>query len=52
MPYLLDIDTSEINDMSWLFDCLKSIKKPIILDLSTWNTSGVITMRSMFQKCK
>lgn len=52
-PYLLDIDTSEIDDMSWLFDdCLKSIKKPIILDLRTWDTSNVITMRSMFQKCK
>lgn len=52
-PYLLDIDTSHIKDMSFLFqDICKMLKKPLILDLSSWNTSNVITMRSMFSKCK
>lgn len=47
-PFLLDIDTSLIEDMSGLFE---SFTKTIELDLSTWNTSNVETMESMFYAC-
>ena len=64
-PYLLDIDTSEIKDMSYLFcdsrynaqgnkffsvfNVHNNIKK---LNLSTWNTSNVTDMSGMFSDCK
>lgn len=47
-PFLLDIDTSLIEDMSGLFE---GFNKTIELDLSTWNTSNVETMESMFYAC-
>ena len=60
-PYLNDIDTSEITDMSDLFsnnhyyylqkngiDSIDIIK----LDLSGWDTSRVIDMSGMFYRCK
>lgn len=60
-PYLLDIDTSEITDMRYLFSVFhwschlcyadanpRYVKK---LDLSTWNTSNVETMYDLFWGC-
>lgn len=51
-PYLLDIDTSKITDMSGLFipDTNKHLNyhKIEILDLSTWDTSNVTEMHTMF----
>lgn len=52
-PNLWDIDTSQITDMSWVFSStLNALKKPICLDLSTWNTSNVTDMHYMFAECK
>ena len=47
-PYLLDIDTSLITDMSSLFTYYEELE---ILDLSTWDTSNVENMMLMFQGC-
>lgn len=57
-PYLLDIDTSKITDMSELFNTELYRKSGSFissyleeLDLSTWNTSNVNSMRAMFWEC-
>lgn len=60
-PYLLDIDTSKITDMSYLFsnfrahDNKKKYKivtgKIETLILNTWNVSNVESMRFMFYRC-
>lgn len=52
-PYLQDIDVSLITDFSSLFTILcKDLNKPIILDLSTWNTVNATTMAKMFRRCE
>ena len=63
-PYLNDIDTSKITDMSNLFDStieggymsytinsdiMSMVKK---LDLSNWDTSNVKNMQGMFYRCE
>ena len=51
-PDLSDIDTSNITDMSNLFNkILARYGKPIKLDLSNWYVSEVTNMKSMFQRC-
>lgn len=47
-PYLLDICTTDIIDMSRLFEDCNTIKK---LDLDTWDTSNVVNMGAMFVNC-
>ena len=47
-PYLLDICTTDITDMSRLFEDCNTIKK---LDLDTWDTSNVVNMGAMFVNC-
>ena len=46
------IDTSEITDMSYLFDDFKNVNIKENFDVSRWNVSNVITMRNMFVNCK
>ena len=48
-PYLLNIDTSKIKDMSNLFEYFDNIE---VLDLSTWDTSNVRDMHWMFNGCE
>jgi len=60
-PYLLEIDTSKITDMSELFANIHDaylVKEAnldpgdiVILDLSTWDVSNVKYMNCMFWKC-
>lgn len=58
-PYLLDIDVSEINDMSYLFsqDTMSQLYEynyvPALkrLDLSTWNTKSLKECNHMFYLC-
>ena len=47
-PYLSDIDTSKIDDMSALFAGEDVVK----VDLSNWDVSNVKDMGSMFSVCK
>lgn len=47
-PYLLDICTIDITDMSKLFEDCNTIKK---LDLNSWDTSNVVNMGAMFVNC-
>lgn len=52
-PNLQDIDTSQITDMSWIFSSiLNTLRKPVHLDLSTWDTSNVTNMSYMFAESK
>ena len=44
---LNDIDTSEITDMSYLFDRLDAHN----IDISQWNVSNVINMEGIFNGC-
>lgn len=46
---MTDVDTSEITDMSRLFKDFTDIED---IDISNWDVSKVITMESMFSKCK
>lgn len=48
-PYLSDINTSRINDMSCLFSGEEEVE---ILDLSGWNTVNIKSMYNMFSSCK
>jgi surface protein len=45
---LNDIDTSEINNMSYIFYYVKDFKG----DISEWNVSNVTDMTRMFYECK
>ena len=45
---LNDIDTSEIDDMSWLF----LILNPHNIDISEWDVSNVKNMSNMFDGCR
>ena len=47
---LTDIDISELDDLSGVFDFLNN--KVEVIDISSWNTSNVTTMACMFNKCK
>lgn len=47
-PFLSDINTSNITDMSYVFSHYNTIKK---LDLTAWDTSNVIDMSHMFTSC-
>lgn len=50
---LTDIDVSEITDMGCLFgDVLSSVRHPVKLDISNWNTSNVFYMNHMFNQCR
>ena len=62
-PYFLDIDTSQVDDMSYLFsnegnswdsreEASLDLSKIKVLNLSTWNTSNVKSMYRMFYNCK
>lgn len=66
-PYLLDIDTVNVTDMTNLFYAGDKHNNPMAyyygkysvtplsikkLDLSNWNTSNVTTMRGMFKDCR
>ncbi len=42
------LDTSEVEDMRWIFNGCKKLRS---LDTSTWDTSNVTSMRSMFWGC-
>ena len=46
------IDTSEITDMSYLFDDLKNIIIKENFDVSKWNVSNVTDMEALFINCK
>ena len=46
------IDTSEITDMSYLFDGYKHINTKENFDVSEWNVSNVKDMRYMFFECE
>ena len=46
--YLSDIDVSELNDLSSIFDGLKIE----VVDISGWDTSNVTTMAYMFAECE
>lgn len=48
-PFLLNIDTSKVTDMTSLFINKKSIE---ILDLSTWDISDIYSMNYMFYGCE
>ena len=43
-----NLDTSKVNNMSWMFYGCRSLSS---LDLSNFDTSNVTTMRSMFEDC-
>lgn len=43
------IETSDVTDMSFLFECCNSLKS---IDLSNFNTSNVTNMHSMFCECR
>ena len=45
------IDTSEITDMSYLFDDLENISIKENFDVSEWDVSNVTNMSHMFNKC-
>ena len=62
-PYLLDIDTSLITDMNYLFsneyniwyqmrESNLNLSEIEVLDLSTWDTSNVKRMDKMFYNCR
>lgn len=44
---LNNFDTSNVTDMSWMFDC----QSLTTLDLSNFNTSNVTNMWAMFRNC-
>ena len=46
--YLSDIDISELNDLSSIFDELYEME---VVDISGWDTSNVIYMNDMFSEC-
>ena len=46
--YLSDIDVSELDDLSSIFDELYEIE---VVDISGWDTSNVIYMNDMFAEC-
>lgn len=57
-PFLLDIDTSNIDDFSNLFSAYHYLRSNGIhssviryIDISTWNTSNVKNMSNMFEGC-
>lgn len=60
-PYLLDIDTSNIQSMNSLFSALRTdylansygidMRRCVRLDLSRWNLQNVYDMSNMFYKC-
>ena len=45
---LTDLDISELDDLSYVFDRLNEVE---VIDISGWDTSNVITMDCMFRKC-
>ena len=47
--YLSDIDVSELNDLSSIFDKLYEME---VVDISGWDTSNVIYMTEMFVECE
>ena len=51
-PYLLDIDTSKIYNMTDLFTFCEQKEQIVRLNLSTWNISNVISMNHMFGRCE
>ena len=46
--YLSDIDVSELDDLSGIFEILNNLE---VVDISGWDTSNVITMEDMFCFC-
>ena len=46
---LTDLDISELDDLSYVFDRLNEVE---VVDISGWDTSNVITMDCMFIQCK
>ena len=46
------IDTSEITDMSFLFDDFRNVNIKENFDVSRWDVSNVINMRNMFVNCR
>ena len=46
---LNDLDISELDDFSYVFDRLNEVE---VVDISGWDTSNVITMDCMFIQCK
>ena len=46
--YLSDIDVSELDDLSSIFDELYKME---VVDISGWDTSNVIYMNDMFAEC-
>ena len=47
--YLSDIDVSELDDLSSIFDELYKME---VVDISGWDTSNVIYMNDMFAECE
>ena len=47
--YLSDIDVSELDDLSSIFDELYEME---VVDISGWDTSNVIYMNDMFAECE
>ena len=45
---LTDLDISELDDLSYVFDRLNEVE---VIDISGWDTSNVITMDCMFSQC-
>ena len=47
--YLSDIDVSELDDLSGIFELLNNLE---VVDISGWDTSNVIYMNDMFVECE
>ena len=47
--YLSDIDVSELDDLSGIFEILNNLE---VVDISGWDTSNVIYMNDMFLACE
>ena len=47
--YLSDIDVSELDDLSGIFEILNNLE---VVDISGWDTSNVIYMNDMFLECE
>ena len=47
--YLSDIDVSELDDLSGIFEILNNLE---VVDISGWDTSNVIYMNDMFVECE